>query len=127
MKSFYFILGVTFSSVSFSYPMDDIYENLDITSFTSSLMQKRIGNEIHFSELNLPKPKLNDSSIVMSNDRWTYKLTVTKEYDKDLHVCFIDKAKQGTYNAQSAMILRKYGEDYVAISMNSSACDDFAM
>ncbi|WP_236781473.1 hypothetical protein [Aliivibrio fischeri] len=127
MKTVISLLAIIFSSLSFAYPMDDIYKTLDITSFSSSLMPKRMENEKHFSELNLPKPVITDSSILIESETWHYQLNIVGKDEHNLHVCFIDKALKGSYNAQSSMILRKYGNEYVAISMRSNACDNFAL
>lgn len=121
------LLAIIFSSLSFASPTDDIYKTLDITLFSSSLMPKRMGNEKHFSELNQPKPVITDSSILIESETWHYQLNIVGKDEHNLHVCFIDKALKGSYNAQSSMILRKYGNEYVAISMRSNACDNFAL
>jgi hypothetical protein len=117
-------------SLAYSYPMDDIYKNLDITSFNSSLKPKIAHNERVFSDFkDFPSPVISDDKITINNDDWIYELKVVREVGKDhknYHVCFIDKAKHGTYNAQSPMLIRKYSDYYVAINVRSNACEKFA-
>ncbi|QMV14190.1 hypothetical protein Vspart_01442 [Vibrio spartinae] len=109
-----------------SYPMKDIYNHLDVTSFNSSLMPMRVGNEKHFSDFELLKAKINDNNITIDDDSWTYSITVLKKNKMGFYACFVDKAKQGSYNTQFPLILRKYGNDYVAIAMRTDVCESFA-
>jgi hypothetical protein len=109
--------------------MKDIYNNLDITSFNSSLMPLRKGEERTFKDFNkkLPIPIFSEKNILLDDDYWTYSLTVIKaSSDNDYYVCFKDKAKMGTYDSQKPMIIRKYERYYVAISSSSNVCDDYA-
>lgn len=118
-----------FSCSVSAFPMKDIYNNLDITSFNSSLMPLRKGEERTFKDFNkkLPTPIFSEKNILLDDDYWTYSLTVIKaSSDNDYYVCFKDKAKMGTYDSQKPMIIRKYERYYVAISSSSNVCDDYA-
>ena len=118
-----------FSCSVSAFPMKDIYNNLDITSFNSSLMPLRKGEERTFKDFNkkLPIPIFSEKNILLDDDYWTYSLTVIKaSSDNDYYVCFKDKAKMGTYDSQKPMIIRKYERYYVAISSSSNVCDDYA-
>ncbi|MGF1903553.1 hypothetical protein [Aliivibrio salmonicida] len=123
------LLMYVFSCSASAFPMKDIYNNLDITSFNSSLMQLRKGEERTFKDFNkkLPTPIFSEKNILLDDDYWTYSLTVIKaSSDNDYYVCFKDKAKMGTYDSQKPMIIRKYERYYVAISSSSNVCDDYA-
>ena len=128
MKKLLLLMYVFSCSVS-AFPMKDIYNNLDITSFNSSLMPLRKGEERTFKDFNkkLPIPIFSEKNILLDDDYWTYSLTVIKaSSDNDYYVCFKDKAKMGTYDSQKPMIIRKYERYYVAISSSSNVCDDYA-
>ncbi|MYM59696.1 hypothetical protein GTG28_10730 [Vibrio sp. OCN044] len=128
MKILSLLMCIFSYSVS-AFPMEDIYKNLDITSFNSSLIPLREGGEKTFQDFNekLPAPIFSEKSIVLDNDYWTYSLTVIKTSNNSgYHVCFKDKAKVGTYDSQKAMIIRKYDQYYVAINSSSNVCESYA-
>ena len=117
-----------FSCSVSAFPMKDIYNNLDITSFNSSLMPLRKGEERTFKDFNkkLPIPIFSEKNILLDDDYWTYSLTVIKaSSDNDYYVCFKDKAKMGTYDSQKPMIIR----DHILIQISrklvitSLSCD----
>lgn len=128
MKLLYSLfIVIIFNFKSFAYPMKDIYFNLDITSFDSSLKPMITNLEKRLPEFKeLPAPRINDDSIIIEDPDWIYKLTVIKQTGDDYNVCFIDQAKQSSYMSQSPMIIRKYGHYYVAINSQSNACDKYA-
>ncbi|MDO6705825.1 hypothetical protein [Photobacterium sp. 1_MG-2023] len=104
--------------------LKDVYENLDITTFRSSLMPKRIGNENRFPEFeSIPKPVYSEKMIVMESEYWYYALTLTKENHLGYHFCFVDKSTLGTYFSTSSLLLRKYGNRYVALNFEIDACE----
>lgn len=124
-KSLVFLFCIiTFYAHAFS--SNEIYKSLDITSFNSSLMQKISENQRYFPQLDLPKPKISNESILIESDYWKYEIKFLKETSSGIHICFIDKAKWGSYDTQTPMIIRKYANEYVAIKMVSDVCEDFA-
>tara|TARA_R110001606_G_scaffold291263_1_gene439110 strand:- start:108 stop:494 length:387 start_codon:yes stop_codon:yes gene_type:complete len=127
MKRFFVFFCVFISGFCSAYPMKDIYENLDVSSFPSSLMQKIQGDKNKFSDLKLlPKPVFKESEFIIESDYWLYKITIFKENRRGIHICFLDHAKQSSYDAQKPMVIRKYGERYVAIRLYSDVCEIFA-
>ncbi len=113
-----------YSSVAHANVMYDIYNNLDFTSFPTSLNPKSIG------EKRLPdfrgrehmeyllNPKITKDEIVMDGDNWFYKFKLLDERKGDLYLCVWDESKTGTYNARYPIVIRKYDETYVALALN---------
>jgi hypothetical protein len=127
MKKNMLFLMVIFSRLCLANPMEDIYKNLDITSFPSSLMPMIQGNKDRFSELEqVPKPVIKNSVITIEDESWLYEITFFKENRHGIHICFLDHAKQSSYDAQKPMVIRKYGERYVALRLNSGVCESYA-
>ncbi|MCL1132535.1 hypothetical protein L2748_22960 [Shewanella sairae] len=132
MRYLYLVLALSsFNSVATTYPMQEIYDKLDITSFNSSL-RPRIdlevrNNKTHFSDIKgLPKPTITKNKLIFDSDTWTNTLEVIEFNRGEYSVCFTDKAKQGTYNSQSPFVLRRYGDTFVAINDYSEACEEYA-
>ncbi|WP_337912508.1 hypothetical protein [Vibrio cholerae] len=113
-------------SYAHAFPLNEIYNSLDITSFNSSLMQKLSEEQRYFPQIDLPKPDMSNESILIESDDWKYEFKFFKETGVGIHVCFIDKAKWGSYDTQTPMIIRKYGNEYVAIKAITDVCEDFA-
>ncbi|MBY8297715.1 hypothetical protein KW538_02340 [Vibrio fluvialis] len=89
-------------------------------------MQKAARGQKHFSDLKISNPVISKDTILIESEYWKYEMQFVKEDDSGIHVCFVDKAKWGTYDTQTPMIIRKYADEYVAIKMNSDVCEDFA-
>lgn len=108
-----------------AFPLNEIYTSLDIKSFDSSLMQKMSEDQRYLPQIDLPKPNISNESILIESDYWKYEFKFFKETESGIHICFIDKAKWGSYDTQTPMIIRKYGEKYVAIKAVTDVCEDF--
>ncbi|EJL6282496.1 hypothetical protein NMR31_003498 [Vibrio cholerae] len=89
-------------------------------------MQKLSEEQRYFPQIDLPKPDMSNESILIESDYWKYEFKFFKETGVGIHVCFIDKAKWGSYDTQTPMIIRKYGNEYVAIKAITDVCEDFA-
>jgi len=127
VKNWVFILvGVLSTFNSNAVPVEEIYKQLDITSFNSSLFQKSIGGAKHFSQLDLPEPSFQDNSFLIESEYWKYEMKLLKVDERGIHSCFLDKALWGTYDSQSPLLIRKYGNDYVAIDLDTDICKKFA-
>jgi hypothetical protein len=127
MKRLAILFSIFSSGFSFSFPMENIYKNLDVTTFNSSFLRKVPENKTNFSDVSsLPKPIFTDSTIVMEKESWVYKIKVYKTDQQDFYICFSDRSKKSSYNSQEPMVIRKYGERYVAIRLYSDVCEDFA-
>ncbi|MGF1727938.1 hypothetical protein [Photobacterium nomapromontoriensis] len=106
------------------FPLIDIYNHLDVTTFRSSLMPARTDNEKHFSEFDtVATPLFTENKIIMEDDEWFYSIEVKKSVDLGIYTCFTDKAKQGTYSSKSSLLLRKYGKEYIALHFAIEACN----
>ncbi|HFG2084542.1 TPA: hypothetical protein ACGF35_003198, partial [Vibrio cholerae] len=47
-------------SYAHAFPLNEIYNSLDITSFNSSLMQKLSEEQRYFPQIDLPKPDMSN-------------------------------------------------------------------
>ncbi|MFS1461751.1 MULTISPECIES: hypothetical protein [Vibrio] len=135
MKILVFMISF-FSTIVHANVMDDIYNNLDFTSFPTSLNPKRIdekklpdfrGREHMEYLLN---PKITQDEIVMEGDSWFYKFKLLDEWNGDLYLCVWDKSKGGSYDARYPIVIRKYNTTYVALALDPTplegGCDRLA-
>lgn len=122
-----FFLYLLFMSVTASAAdLNDIYKHLDITSFNSSLRPMQTDNEKFLSDFSqLPRPIIDNNEIKIEDEYWLYSIKIMRENKLDIHVCFLDVSKDGTYKTQGPMIIRKYGQEYVAISERSNVCESY--
>ena len=127
MKKLTVLLSIFISSTCSAFTMEDIYNNLDVTTFNSSFIKRVPIKDIHFSDVvDLPKPVITDSKILIEDDTWVYSIEVIKENKRGIHICFTDRAKEGRYNVQKPMVIRKYGDTYVALLLRSNVCESAA-
>ncbi|USD39976.1 hypothetical protein J4N42_07760 [Vibrio sp. SCSIO 43135] len=127
MSKMFVALLALFSTFTSAANLEDIYKKLDITSFNSSLRPMRVSDETLFSDFKqLPQPEYLDQEIKIEDEYWLYSIKIMEEKGADIHVCFLDRAKQGNYNAQSPFVIRLYGDRYVAIAQASYVCEEFA-
>lgn len=127
MKKLTVLLSIFISSVCSAFPMEDIYNNLDVTTFNSSFARKIPNGKINFKDISsIPKPVITDLSIIMEKDAWVYTIKAYKENGQGIHICFTDRAKKSKYNAQEPMIIRKYGDSYVALRSYTGVCEEYA-
>ncbi|EOX3406106.1 hypothetical protein [Vibrio cholerae] len=125
MKKILVFIFSGLASYGQAFPLNEIYTSLDIKSFDSSLMQKMSEDQRYLPQIDLPKPNISNESILIESDYWKYEFKFFKETESGIHICFIDKAKWGSYDTQTPMIIRKYGEKYVAIKAVTDVCEDF--
>ena len=96
-----------FATAQSTEKLTEIYNSLDITTFRSSLLPKRSGEQSKLPEFeNLPKPRIENDSIILENDMWYYNFQLKKENKKGYYFCFIDKANMGTYSKEKSLLLR---------------------
>ncbi|EPE2278657.1 hypothetical protein [Vibrio cholerae] len=125
MKKILVFIFSGLASYGQAFPLNEIYTSLDIKSFDSSLMQKMSEDQRYLPQIDLPKPNISNESILIESDYWKYEFKFFKETESGIHICFIDKAKWGSYDTQTPMIIRKYGDKYVAIKAVTDVCEDF--
>ncbi len=122
------LILILLSKSAFAFPMQELYEKLDIASFDSSLMpMMESANEYRtFKDLNQSATSITQDKIVIDSVDWTYSISVLKKKGQDLYVCFSDKSKVGSYDTQSPLLIRKYKDIYVAIAQQTTVCDEYA-
>lgn len=127
MKKLTILFSICISSICTAFPIEDIYKNLDITTFNSSFLRKIPNGKTSFEDISsIPKPVFKDSSIIMEREEWIYTIQVFKENKRGFHICFTDQAKIGNYNSQQPMIIRAYDDKYVATRLYSDVCEKYA-
>ncbi|WP_157798193.1 hypothetical protein [Aeromonas cavernicola] len=96
--------------------LQDIYNNLNIATFSSSLMPKRLNNEqIYLRQFDLPQPTFTENMITIDSSNFTYSFEVLKKSDGnrdgivDYAVCFSEKSKIGTYDARTPLLISPLG------------------
>ena len=111
-----------------SYPMQELYEQLDITSFNSSLMPMIDSKHEYtkFKDINQLATSITEDEIIIDSEYWKYSLKVIKAKGSDFYVCFSDKAKVGSYDAQSPLVIRKYNDIYIATARRTAVCEEYA-
>ncbi len=124
------LLFLFISDVAMSYPMKDLYNTLDVTSFNSSLMPGIEPKDRYeyktFKDINQPATTITEDEIIIDSEDWRYSLKVMKAKGSDLYVCFSDKAKVGSYDAQSPLVIRKYNDIYMATARETAVCEEYA-
>ncbi|AGV19810.1 hypothetical protein J4H39_20230 [Vibrio alginolyticus] len=117
-------LAVIWSGLTSAASMTDIYELLDFTSFPNSLNPKSI-EERHFSdfqgEFKLAVPKITKDEIVIDDDHWYYKIELMEIKGDNVYLCFHDKSKVGTYDSVQPIVVRRYGNDFVALALDPTS------
>ncbi|MFB9134266.1 hypothetical protein ACFSJQ_05905 [Vibrio olivae] len=128
MNKFIYFFMFFLSFKAWAYPMQELYEKLDITSFNSSLMPM-IDSKYeykNFKDINQLATSITEDEIIIDSEYWKYSLKVIKVKGSDFYVCFSDKAKMGSYDAQSPMVLRKYNDIYMATARRTAVCEEYA-
>lgn len=107
--------------------MHNIYNSIDLTSFPNSLIPRVTNNEKHFSDFKdgskLPNPEFTSDSFIMEDDSWFYKYKLIEQVGDDFYLCVWDQAKQSRYNAIYPIVIRKYGNDFVALALDPTPTD----
>jgi hypothetical protein len=98
-------------------------EHFDIRTIRSSFAQKMTASQSHFSDLGMT-PTITKNAIIFDSEDWVHSFEILKRADingdslEDVLVCFVDKAKVGTYNTQKPLLLTRYSSnsDIIAIA-----------
>ncbi len=106
----------------------------DLASIRSSLGPSRGPGKNTFASLGIKPSLTEDRKVVFDSPEWFYSMTVLRRGDfnkdgiEDLEVCFVDRAKQGSYNAQKALLVTRYARDAmpVALAFSMDGCETFA-
>jgi hypothetical protein len=100
-----------------------LVQNLDLATFRSSL-GPRISAEKHtFASLGIVATKVTGDGIVFEDAEWFYNIRILRRADinkdgiEDLEVCFTNRAKQGTYSTQQALLVTRYSSSSYAVAL----------
>jgi len=119
------------------FPKDGVtqflVQNLDLATFRSSL-GPRLSPEKHtFAGLGVVATHVTEDDVVFEDDEWSYKIRILRRADinkdgiEDLEVCFTDRAKQGTYSTQQALLVTRYSSSsyVVALRFEVNGCEAY--
>lgn len=100
---------------------------LDLASFRNSLGPRRNAGDHTFADLNISPTKVSATEVVFDSPDWYYSVRIIGRGDfngdgiEDLEVCFVDRAKEGSYDTQDPLILSRYNAEGYMIALNFSA------
>lgn len=108
--------------------------NFDLASIRSSFGPRRTPATRTFAAFDMAPTKVTDDILEFDEPTWYYGIRVLRRADinsdgiEDLEICFIDKAKEGSYDAQQALLVTRYSASTyaVAISYQVDGCEKFA-
>jgi len=124
------------SDNSASFDLKKVYEKLNLASFRNSTGPAREKGQKYFSHLGLPLSEISGDTLLVETEDWSYRVNLLKVRDMnrdgiiDAVICFTDKAKHATYNAQQPMLITQYypGGDFVALKfeVEVDGCEEYA-
>lgn len=98
--------------------------NLDLASFRNSLGPRRTPTQRTFAALGITPTSTSGHSVVFEEDDWTYRIKILRRGDingdglEDLEICFTDKAKEGSYDTQQAMLATRYSASSLVTALH---------
>lgn len=109
------------------FPKKDVAQflaqNLDLSTFRNSLGPRRTETQRTFAALGILPTQVQADEVVMESNEWFYSLRILRRADingdglEDFEVCFTDRAKQGTYSAQQALLVTRYSTSSYAVAL----------
>ncbi len=114
--------------------LTQLIQELDLASFRSSLGPRRDQQHRTLSAFNFTRSERTDTKVTLEDEGFTYRIEVLQRGDlnkdgiEDLEVCFSERAKQGSYHAQQAMLVTKYSAKtpVLALKFGVDGCATFA-
>jgi len=93
--------------------VDSIIAKLDLTSFPNSVGPRRTEGKKSFADYGfVPTDTDAKGAVLTAEFRWDMSFTILSSTDKEVHICFWDRALNGgTYNSTSALSLTKRSDD----------------
>lgn len=109
-----------------------LVHSLDLSTIRSSLGPRRSISQRTFATLGIVPTLIRPDQVVMDSDDWYYELRVLRRADingdglEDLDVCFIDRAKGGTYSSQQSLLVTRYSASAYAVALKYDVfgCED---
>lgn len=137
-----FFIGLTFTNFAYSkvryFPESQlpkyIYEKLDVSTFRNSFGPKRTEKDRYFTDLGLPMDEVSEDFFTLDSKSWFYKVTIVRVKDvnrdgiEDIEICFQEKSREGTYSAQSPLLITQFSESsrLVALAYSVFGCEAYA-
>lgn len=122
------------SFLSTSHLPEQLVTDLDLASFRNSLAPRRDLQHRNLSAFHLKKTVVDANTIVLEDSDWSYTLRIIRRGDingdgvEDVEVCFTDKAKQASYDAQQPLLITKYSNSSMAVALKFEVdgCENYA-
>lgn len=110
-----------------------LVDYLDLATFRNSLGPRRTAVNRTFTTLGIAPSFVSETTVVLEDDDWYYSLEILRRTDinrdgiEDLEVCFVDRAKQGTYATQHPILLTRYAASgyVVALQFEVDGCERY--
>lgn len=113
---------------------DFLVKNFDLASIRSSFGPRRTPATRTFAAFDMGPTKATEEILEFEDASWFYGIRILRRADingdgiEDLEICFIDKAKEGNYDAQQALLVTRYSASAYAVALNYevNGCEKFA-
>ena len=109
-------------------------ENFDLASIRSSFGPKRTPAKRTFADFGMVPTAATEELLEFDDPTWYHGMKVLRRGDfnsdgiEDLEICFVDRAKEGSYSSQQPLLVTRYSAATyaVAISFELDGCKQFA-
>ena len=97
--------------------------NFDLASVRGSFGSRRTAAQRTFASLGQAPTRVTAELVEFDSEDWYYSLRILWRGDlnrdgiEDLEVCFVDRAKNGSYNSQQALLVSRYSDSGLALAL----------
>ena len=110
-------------------------ENFDLASIRSSFGNRRTPAKRTFADFGMVPTAATEELLAFDDPTWYHGIKVLRRGDfnkdgiEDLEICFVDRAKEGSYNAQQPLLVTRYSATTYAVAMifELDGCEKFSL
>jgi hypothetical protein len=114
--------------------LEQVVAEFDLATIRSSFGPRRDSVHRTLKSFELTAKMLDVKTMVLEDNDFIYHLQLLTRGDlnrdgiEDLEICFTEKAKQGSYHAQTPFLLTKYSSSALAVALQfeTDGCERFA-
>ena len=111
-----------------------LVENFDLASIRSSFGNRRTPAKRTLADFDMAPTVAADELLEFDDPHWYYGIKVLRRGDfnkdgiEDLEICFVDRAKEGSYYSQQPLLVTRYSATTYAVAINFEVdgCEQFA-
>lgn len=119
-------------------PKEDIelfvVQHLDLSTFRNSLGPQRKPGQRIFEDFGIAPTSIKKNEVEIDSEDWRYHIKILRRADinkdgiEDLEICFIDRAKQGSYNTSKPLLITRFSKTgyLVALDFEVDGCPNYA-